>query len=104
GLGGRTGVAGVGLHAERAELHGLADILVEIDDAAGDLVEPGEAGLLVGDLLRRRLGDHLIARLKTGGGRRHAALGLALARRQSRQRIGRRRRVGDAWTCRWSPR
>ena len=50
GFGRRPRVAGAGLHPQRAELHGLADILVEIDDAAGDLVEPREARLLVGDL------------------------------------------------------
>ena len=56
GLGRRPRVAGVGLDPQRAELDGLADILVEIDDAPGDLVEAGEARLLVDDLLRRRLG------------------------------------------------
>ena len=50
GFGRGTRIAGAGLHPQRAELHGLADILVEIDDAAGDLVEPGEARLLVDDL------------------------------------------------------
>src|SRR5438445_550465 len=83
--------------AQPAALDGLADILVEIDDATGDLVEPGKTRLLVGDLGGRRLGDHLVARLQ-GGGRRWRALGLALSRRQSRQRIGSGRRVGDAWT------
>ena len=72
GLGGRTRIAGVGLHPQRAELHGLADILVEIDDAAGDLVEAGKARLLVDDLLRRRLGDHLVAGLQRGRRSRHA--------------------------------
>ena len=74
GVGGfrrRPRVAGTGLHAQRAELHGLADILVEIDDAAGDLVEAGEARLLVGDLGGRRLGHDLVARLQ--GRRRIAA-------------------------------
>ena len=75
----RPRVAGAGLHAQRAELHGLADILVEIDDAAGDLVEAGEARLLVGDLGGRRLGHDLVARLQRGRRLRHA-LGLALAR------------------------
>ena len=60
----RARIAGVGLHAQSAELDGLADVLVEIDDAAGDLVETRKARLLVDDLLRRRLGDHLIARLQ----------------------------------------
>ena len=95
GFGRRARVAGVGLDPQRAELHGFADILVEIDDAAGDLVEAGEARLLVDDLLGRRLGDDLVARLQRGRRLRHA-LGLALAGRQSRQRIGGRRRVGDA--------
>ena len=102
GVGGfrrRPRVAGTGLHAQRAELHGLADILVEIDDAAGDLVEAGEARLLVGDLGCRRLGHDLVARLQ---GRRRIghALGLALARRQPRQRSTGRWRVGDAWLAR----
>ena len=92
GFGGRPRVAGVGLHAQRAELHGLADILVEIDDAAGDLVEAREARLLVGDLGGRRLGHDLVARLQGCRRLRHA-LGLTLARRQ---RIAWRRRVGDA--------
>ena len=48
---GGPGIAGVGFHPQRAELDGLADILVEIDDAPGDLVESGEARLLVDDLL-----------------------------------------------------
>src|SRR5215211_6758328 len=64
GLSGWTRVAGAGLHPQRAELNGLADILVKLDDAAGDLVEPGKARLLVGDLLRRWLGDDLVARLQ----------------------------------------
>ena len=95
GFGGRTGVAGVGLDPQRAELDGLADILVEIDDAPGDLVEAGEARLLVDDLLRRRLGNHLVAGLQRGRRLRHA-LGLALSRRQSRQRIAARGRHRDA--------
>ena len=77
-------VAGVGLDAQRAELDGLADIFVEIDDAAGDLVEAGEARLLVDDLLRRRLGDDLVARLQCRRRLRHA-LRLTLSRGQSRQ-------------------
>ena len=75
GVGGfrrRPRVAGTGLHAQRAELHGLADILVEIDDAAGDLVEAGEARLLVGDLGGRRLGHDLVARLQGRRRLRHA--------------------------------
>src|SRR5205085_1873591 len=67
----------------------------EIDDAAGDLVEPGKTRLLVGDLRRRWLADDLVARLQAGGCRWHAALGLALSRRRSGRWIGRRRRGGD---------
>ena len=59
------------------------------------LSRPGKARLLVDDLLRRRLGDHLVARLQRGRRLRHA-LGLALSRRQSRQRIGAGRRDRDA--------
>ena len=80
GFGGRPRVAGAGFHPQRAELHGLADILVEIDDAAGDLVEAREARLLVGDLGGRRLGHDLVARLQGCRRLRHA-LGLTLARR-----------------------
>src|SRR5206468_9556375 len=88
-------VAGTGLHAQRAELHGLADILVEIDDAASDLVEAGEARLLVGDLGGRRLGHDLVTRLQRRRRLGHA-LGLALARRRSTGRW----RVGDPWLAR----
>ena len=95
GFGRGTRVAGVGLHPQRAELHGLADILVEIDDAPGDLVEPREACLLVDDLLRRRLGHDLVARLQRRRRLRYA-LGLALSRWQSRQRIAARGRHRDA--------
>ena len=94
GFGGRARVAGVGLDAQRAKLNGLADILVEIDDAPGDLVEAGETRLLVDDLLRRRFGDDLIARLQRRRRLRYA-LGLALPRRQSRLRIAPGRRDGD---------
>ena len=38
-FGRRTGITGVSFHPKRAELHGLADVGVEIDDSAGDLVE-----------------------------------------------------------------
>src|SRR6185295_2495664 len=90
-------VAGTGLHTQRAELHGLADILVEIDDAAGDLVEAGEARLLVGDLGGRRLGHDLVTRLQRRRRLRHA-LGwrLALARWRvgdARLRLARLRRL-----------
>ena len=54
GIGGLSGgprIAGVGLDAQRAELDGLGHILIEIDDAPGDLVEPGKGRLLVDDLL-----------------------------------------------------
>ena len=80
GFGGRPRVAGAGLDPQRAELHGLADILVEIDDAPGDLVEAREARLLVGDLGGRRLGHDLVAGLQGRRRLRHA-LGLTLARR-----------------------
>ena len=91
---GRARVAGVGLHPQRAELDGLADILVEIDDAAGDLVEAGEARLLVDDLLRRRLGDDLVAGLQ--GGRRCGTPWAASGRAPARQRIGAGRGDRDA--------
>ena len=81
GFGRRPRVAGVGLDPQRAELNGLADILVEIDDAPGDLVEAGKARLLVDDLLRRRLGHDLVAGLQRRRRLRHA-LGLALSRRR----------------------
>ena len=87
-------VAGVGLHPQRAELHGLADILVEIDDAAGDLVEAGEARLLVGDLVAGGSVTTSSPGCSVAGDLRHA-LGLALARRQPGSAL-RRRRVGDA--------
>ena len=78
-LGRRARVAGARRDLQRAELHRLADGGVEADDAAGDLVEAGEQRALVGDLLRWRLGDDLIA----VGGLRHDAR-LALARRKRR--------------------
>src|SRR5262249_54071555 len=77
GRGRRAGVADRRCHLQRAELYGLADGGIEGDDAAGDLVEAGEHGGLVGDLLRRRLGDDLIARLRRGIGGRAARLALA---------------------------
>jgi hypothetical protein len=43
----RPGVAGIGLHAQRAELHGLADILVEIDDASVILSRPEKLAFLL---------------------------------------------------------
>ena len=70
GVGGFRGgarVAGLRLHPQRAELHGLGHVHVELDDAAGDLVESGEHRLLVDDLLRRRRGDDLVAGLHGGG-------------------------------------
>src|ERR1700733_11378348 len=97
GVGGfrrRPRIAGVGLHPQRTELHGLADVGVEIDDAAGDLVEAGKARLLVDDLGGGRFGDHLVAGLQGGRRARHALGWLFL----SRQRIGRRRRNRDALT------
>ena len=44
-------------HLERAELHRLVDIDVERDDPAGDLVEPGENGDRVGELLLGERGE-----------------------------------------------
>ena len=73
GFGRGPRVASVGLHPQRAELHGFADILVEVDDAAGDLVEAGEDRLLVDDLLGRRLGDDLVAWLQRRRCRRSRA-------------------------------
>ena len=73
GFGRGARVAGVGLHPQRAELHGFADILVKVDDAAGDLVEAGEDGLLVDDLLGRRLGDDLVPWLQRRRCRRSRA-------------------------------
>src|SRR5215475_5349210 len=92
GLGRRAGVADPRRHLQRAELYGLADGGIEGDDAAGDLVETGEHGRLVGDLLRRRLGDDLIARLRRGIGGLRGAARLALARRIDRRggALGRR--------------
>ena len=107
GLGGGTGVAGVGLHAQRAELNGLADVFIEIDDAAGNLVQSRKARLLVDDLLRRRLGHHFVTGLQCRGHRRHRALLLRTlprwnvdAGRRDRDTLigltGLRRRHGDA--------
>src|SRR3954452_2341586 len=93
GLRRRPCIAGVCLHAQRAELHGLADVGVEIDDAPGDLVEAGKGRLLVDDLAGGRLGDHLVTGLQGGRRARHA-FGLFLPR----QRIGRRRRDRNALT------
>jgi len=57
GFGRRPRVAGPRGDLQRAKLHGLIDRHIERDDAAGDLVEPGEHGRVVRDLLRRRR-DH----------------------------------------------
>ena len=95
-LGRRAGVAGAWCHLQRAELHGLADRHVEIDDAAGDLVEPGEQRALVDDLLRRRLDDDLVAGLQCAvGGRRRCPAWRKLAGRQSglRRLSARRARI-----------
>ena len=87
GFGRRACVASVSLHPQRAELHGFADILVKVDDAAGDLVETGEDGLLVDDLLGRRLGDDLVPRLQRRRCRRSRAW-LLLSGWQARLRVG----------------
>ena len=84
GVGGfsrRPRVAGVGLDPQRAELDGFADVLVEIDDAPGNLVQAGETRLLVDDLLRGRLGNDLVAGLQRSRRLRYG-LGLTLSRRR----------------------
>src|SRR5262249_1997038 len=91
----RTGVADPRRHLQRTELHGLADGGIEVDDAAGDLVEAGEQRALVGDLLRRRLRDHLIAGLWRGVGRlRSAAQRTAAGPDRQRRLPGRPHRGG----------
>ena len=82
-FGRRARVAGARHHLQRAELHRLVDGDVEIDDAAGDLVETGKHRLPVRDFLRRRLVDHLVAGLRRGVGRLRSAARLALAGRQA---------------------
>ncbi len=106
-LGRRAGVANPRGHLQRAKLHRFADRSVERDDAAGDLVEPGEYGARILDLLRRHLGDDRVVRRRrrgirrlrrttrlwscTGGWRRAPrALGL-VRRRRSQGAAGRRR-------------
>ena len=95
-VGGRR-VADARRHLQRAELHGLVDRDIEGDDAAGDLVEAGEQRAFVGDLLRRRFGDDLVAGLRRDVGRRQRAARRALARRQTgncrRASVGRRQRL-----------
>ena len=76
----RARVARLRFDAQRAELNGLAHVGFKLDDAAGDLVEARKDRLLVDDLLCRRLGHHLVARLQ-GRGRRRSAARLLLARR-----------------------
>ena len=111
-LGRRAGVANPRCHLQRAKLHRFADRRVERDDAAGDLVEPGEYRARILDLLCRHLGDDRIIRLRrrrgirrlrrttwlwncTGGWRRAPrALGL-VRRRRSQGAAGRRRQ----WLC-----
>ena len=88
GLGRRARVADPRRHLQRAELDGLADGGIEGDDAAGDLVEAGEHGGLVGDLLRRRLGDDFVARLRRGVGGLRRAARLALAGKRIDRRGG----------------
>jgi len=98
-LGRRARIAGARGHLQGAELHGLADRDVEIDDAAGDLVETGEQRAGIGDLLRRRLGDGLVARRRSISRRRRAARRRgALAGRQAR-RIGPRGRRRQRLDC-----
>ena len=55
---------GTGKGVRHVKLHSLADCCVEIDDAAGDLVEPGEHSALIFDLQRWRLRDDLVAGLR----------------------------------------
>lgn len=40
-------VARLRLHSQRAELHRLADVDIELDDAAGDLVDPENTACLL---------------------------------------------------------
>ena len=56
------------------------------------LSSPEKLAFLLVILVRRRLGDHLVARLQARGRLRHA-LGLALSRRQSRPSAARWRRL-----------
>src|SRR5207253_657274 len=84
-LGRRTGVAGARRHLQRAELNGFTDPHVEIDNAAGDLVEAGEQGGGVDDLVGGWLGDDIVARRQRGF---DLAARLALALRQSGKGTG----------------
>ena len=103
-FGRRAGVARTWRHLQRAELHGLADRDVEIDDAAGNLVESRKSAPLVDDLLRRRFGDHFVAGLERGGPlcyvRAGDTLGLALPRQRERRRAVRPRHPGLAAAAR----
>ena len=63
-FGRRPRIAGSRGDLQRAELDGLADRGVERNGAAGDLVEAGKYRAGVLDLLRRRLGDDRIIRLR----------------------------------------
>jgi hypothetical protein len=67
-------------------LHPSPDGHVEAGDAAGDLIEPGELGGAVGNLLRRRLGNHVVAGRRRRVERRHGRTRLALPRRQRGER------------------
>jgi hypothetical protein len=106
----RASVAGAGGELQRAELHGLADVHREVDDAAGDLIETGELRGRMHDALRRRSNDLVIGRRwrrwRGRGGRRARRCAGSARRRQavrprnrtglhaaSRRRIVRRRIV-----------
>ncbi|MBN9023987.1 MAG: leucyl/phenylalanyl-tRNA--protein transferase [Rhizobiales bacterium] len=69
-LGRGAAVAGPRRDLQRAELHRLVDIDVEGDDAAGDLVEPGEDGDGIGDPLGRRRLDLRVLRTRLERGQR----------------------------------
>ena len=69
GVGGfcrRPRVASLRLDPQGTELNRLTHLSIELDDAAGDLVQTREHRLLVDDLLRWRLGHNLITRLQRG--------------------------------------
>jgi len=81
----RSRVAGARRHLQRAELHRLVNRGFEIDDAAGDLVEPGEHRGRIGNALERCLLDRHF-----GGFRRVRVVGVwrSLFRRSLRLGIG----------------
>jgi hypothetical protein len=91
----RARVAGPGGELQRAELHGLADVHGEVDDAAGDLVETGEMRGRMHDALRRRSHDLVIGRWRSG--RRSRGSRRARRRAAARQvRIRQRTRLHTA--------